>query len=117
MTDRIVEHDALAHAERTVARAYKALEAAVEVLESTVDAARIAAHPDETGVVKEVKVVNLAFLNAMQMQGKVHEAGSQIHRAGRHAELDLGAARAEIEFRLACLRAAGGGGTVPDEPE
>ncbi|NKX46296.1 hypothetical protein [Roseicyclus persicicus] len=117
MTDLICGDDGLAHAERTVARAYKALEVAVELLESTLDAARAARDCDETGVIKDVRAVGVAFQTALQLEGKAREAGSQRYGGRGGGELDLDAARAEIGRRLARLRAAGGDGDLPEGAE
>jgi hypothetical protein len=117
MTDFQCDDD-LAHTERTVVRAWKALETAVAVLESAVDAAKAPGAVDASEMVKDVKAVNAAFLWAMQQEGKARDAGSQrFGRGGGGQPLDLEAARAEVEFRLACLRGAGGDGAVPCEPE
>ena len=112
MTDIQSDED-LAHSERTVARAWKALETAVAVLESAVDAARAPGAMDASEMVKDVKAVNAAFLWAMQQEGKARDAGSQRYGRGGGGTLDLEAARAEVELRLACLRRAGDDGTVP----
>ncbi len=117
MTDIQCDDD-LAHAERTVERAWKALETAVAVLESAVDAAKAPGAMDASEMVKDVKALNAAFLWAMQQEGRARDAGSQRYgRGGGGGSLDLAAARAEVEFRLACLRGAGGDGTLPCEPE
>jgi hypothetical protein len=117
MTD-IQCDDELAHTERTVVRAWKALETAVEVLESAVDAAKAPGAVDAGEMVKDVKALNAAFLWAMQQEGKARDAGSQRYGRGGGAEsLDLAAARDEIELRPACLRRAGDDGTVPVGPE
>jgi hypothetical protein len=114
MTDMIVNgDDDRAHGDRTVLRAYKALEAAVELLESTLDTARGTGNCDEAGVVKDVRAVGAAFQTALQMEGKAREAGSQRYGGRGVGELDLGAARDEIGRRLARLRAAGGDGGFP----
>ena len=118
MTDLITGDDGRAHAERTAARAYKALEAAVEVLEGMLDAARAAQGCDEGGLVKDVRAVGAAFQAALQLEGKAREAGSQRYGSGGGGgELDLDAARAEIGRRLARLRAAGGDDGLPEGPE
>ena len=117
MTDIQCDED-LAHAERTVVRAWKALETAIEVLESTVDAAKASGPVDAGEMVKDVKALNAAFLWAMQQEGKARDAGSQRYGRGAGGQpLDLEAARAEVELRLACLRGAGGDGEIPVGPE
>ena len=119
MTDIIVDgtDEDRAHGERTVLRAYKALEVAVELLESTLDAARATGRCDETGVVKDVRALGAAFQMALQMEDKAREAGSRRHGGRGAGELDLDAARAEVGRRLARLRAAGGDGGVPEGAE
>lgn len=116
MTIGICDED-LAHAERTVERAWKALETAVMVLESAVDAAKAAGPVDAGDMVKDVKALNAAFLWAMQQEEKARAAGRGRYGTGGGGALDLDAARVEIEFRLACLRGAGGDGAVPCGPE
>lgn len=114
MTDIFDEDDALAHADRSVAQAYKALDAAVELLERTLDAARAVPTYDETDVVKDVRAVGAAFALAIQQEAKARDAGSQRYgRRGGGGALDLEAARVEIGRRLARLRAAGDGDGVP----
>ena len=49
MTDMISETEALAYADRAVAQAYQALEAAVELLKRTLDRARAAQGGSFTG--------------------------------------------------------------------
>ena len=56
MTDIQCDDD-LAHAERTVERAWKALETAVAVLESAVDAAKAPGAMDAGEMVKDVKAL------------------------------------------------------------
>lgn len=117
MTDMISETEALAYADRAVAQAYKALEAAVELLERTLDRARAAQDCDETDVTKDVRAVGAAFSLAIQQEAKARDAGSQ--RYGRRGAdgVDLEAARLEIWGRLARLRAAGDGAGLSGGPE
>lgn len=120
MTNTLSESEDLAHADATVARAYKALGVAVVLLESALDAAR-AAHAagegDTSEVVKELRAVGAAFQMALQLEVKAREAGSQRYTRHGTGVLDLAAARREIEGRLARLRATREGGTVPEQLE
>jgi hypothetical protein len=117
MIDRMTESEDLVRADRTVARAYKALEVAVELLESTLDAARAAPEGDAAEVVKDVRAVGVAFQTALQVEVKARNAGSQRYTRHGTGELDLDAARLEIGRRLALLRAARGGGGVSERVE
>lgn len=117
MTNTLTESAELARADRTVARAFKALEVAVELLESALDAARAAGDGDTTEVVKDVRAVGAAFQMALQVEVKARDAGSQRYTRQGTGVLDLDAARREIEGRLARLRATRGGGAVPEQPE
>jgi hypothetical protein len=118
MTDMIELMDDRALAERTVGRALKALEIATRTLEDAVDAWQaLEDGAGEKQVVAEIKALNGAFLFAMKMQEAARAAGSDRFGAAGAGVLDLDAARDEIGLRLACLRAAGGGGAVPGEPE
>lgn len=112
MIDNMTESEDLAQADRTVARAYKALEVAVELLESALDAARAAPKGDATEVVKDVRAVAAAFQTALQVEVKARDAGSQRYTRRGSGELDLDAARDEVGRRLARLRAARDGGGV-----
>jgi len=118
MTDMIGLTDERSFAERTAGRAFKALETATETLEFAVDAMKaVEDGAGEKQVVAEIKALNGAFLFAMKMQEAARAAGSERYGSGGGATLDLDAARDEIGLRLACLRAAGGGGAVSGEPE
>ncbi len=117
MTDRMTESEDLVRADRTVARAYKALEVAVELLESTLDAARAGQDGDTTEVVKDVRAVGAAFQTALQVEVKARDAGSQRYTRHGTGELDLDAARREIGRRLARLCAARDGGTLSEGVE
>lgn len=117
MSDRMTESEDLVRADRTVARAYKALEVAVELLESTLDAARAAPQGDVSEVVKDVRAVGVAFQVALQVEVKARDAGSQRYTRHGTGELDLEAARREIERRLARLRAAADGGALFERVE
>ena len=112
MIDMKTESEDLAQADRTVARAYKALEVAVELLESALDAARAAPKGDATEVVKDVRAVAAAFQTALQVEVKARDAGSQRYTRRGTGQLDLDAARDEVGRRLARLRAAREGGGV-----
>ena len=100
MIDNMTESEDLAQADRTVARAYKALEVAVELLESALDAARAAPKGDATEVVKDVRAVAAAFQTALQVEVKARDAGSQRYTRRGSGELDLDAARDEVGRRL-----------------
>jgi len=117
MIDRMTESEDLARADRTVARAYKALEVAVELLESTLDAARAAPQGDTSEVVKDVRAVGVAFQTALQVEVKARDAGSQRYTRHGTGELDLDAARFEIGRRVARLRAARDVGPVSERIE
>ncbi|WP_109664238.1 hypothetical protein [Roseicyclus mahoneyensis] len=112
MTDIFNDHDALAYADRSVAQAYKALETAVELLERTLDAARVAEICNETDVVKDVRAVGAAFQLAIVQEAKARDAGSQRYGRRGGGVLDLDAARDEVCRRLARLRAARDGDDV-----
>ena len=109
MTDLINQTDSLAYADRAVAQAYKALEAAVAVLERTLDQVRAAEVCNETDVTKDVRAVAAAFSLAIQQEAKAREAGSQRYGRCGPEVFDLAAARLEIGGRLARLRAARNG--------
>lgn len=117
MIDRKTESEDLAQADMTVARAYKALEVAVELLESTLDAARAAKDGDTTEVVKDVRAVGVAFQTALQVEVKARDAGSQRYSRRGTGQLDLDTARAEIGRRLARLRAARDDGRLSEGVE
>jgi hypothetical protein len=117
MTNTMTESVDLARADRTVARAYKALEVAVELLESSLDAARAAGDGDTTEVVKDVRALGAAFQMALQVEVKARDAGSQRYTRQGTGVLDLAAARHEVERRLARLRATRDGGAVPEQLE
>ncbi|WJY20511.1 hypothetical protein QTA57_11695 [Fontisubflavum oceani] len=111
------ERQAAARAERVVSQAMKAFEVTLEALEAAVDALRAEAATGEQAVSKDLKAMNAAFLFALQMEEKARAAGDK-HGAGPGAgQLDLDAARAEIDLRLACLRAARSGGGVSGRAE
>lgn len=103
----------LDRAQKIVADAQEAFETTIEALKDTV---RVLKGMPETGdreVIKDVKAMNQAFLFALEMQEKARVAGcKKFGTIGGSAALDLGAARDEIAFRLACLRDAGDGGDV-----
>ena len=117
MIDNMNESEDLAQADRTVARAYKALEVAVELLESALDAARAAPKGDATEVVKDVRAVAAAFQTALQVEVKARDAGSQRYTLRGTGQLDIDAARAEIGRRLARLRATRDDGCVSEGVE
>ena len=114
MTQTVIDDEPAGRAKQSVQRAYKAMDVAVEVLESALDAARARrdSGEDDIDILKDLKDANAAFMLAMQVQGKARDAGHSIFGTEGQGQLDLDAARAEIGIRLACLRDAGDGGGV-----
>lgn len=55
--------------------------------------------------------------NAIEQEAKLEALCNARARGGGDGALDLDAARAEIGRRLACLRAAGDGGSVSEGPD
>ncbi|SDW48377.1 hypothetical protein [Roseicitreum antarcticum] len=94
-------------ADRMVTRSIEALEAMLGQLE----AGQVIPPKD---VVTEIanfrKAVEIAFNERKQL-------GSRSDGDGPDPALDLRAARDEVSRRLACLRAAEGGGSLPEQPE
>lgn len=117
MIDGTTDTDELAWADRTVARAYKALEVAVDVLERTLDAVRGTEPDDANAVVKDVRAVGAAFQTALQLEVKARDAGSQRYTRRGTGALDLDAARFEVGRRLARLRATRGDRWIPEQPD
>lgn len=111
MTDQI--DDITARVETMLARAMKVFDTTQEVLEGTLDRLKAEEAVQGAEIPKHIKEMNSALMLALQLEGKARDAtGQRIGQAGA-GQLDLDAARAEIGVRLACLRAAGGGGDVP----
>jgi hypothetical protein len=101
----------LDRAEMLVARAQRVFETTVEALEEAVEALKTMPEAGEREVMKDVKAMNVALMQAMDMQEKARVAGSKHFGKGTGAanggRLDLAAAREEIAERLARLRNAG----------
>jgi hypothetical protein len=118
MTDILTDHTKnLAEAEDSARHALKALEVAIDVLESSVDALRQDVRSGEKDLVGSLKAMNNAYQFAQAMKEKARDAGSEKYGRTERAAFDLNAARAEVGLRLASLRAASDGGGVPGEPE
>lgn len=101
----------LERAEMLVARAQRVFETTVEALEDAVEALKSMPEAGEREVMKDVKAMNVALMQAMDMQEKARVAGSRHFGkgtgSGSGGRLDLAAAREEIGERLARLRDAG----------
>lgn len=97
--------------------ALEAFETAREVLRDTLKRLKAEEPVESTEVPKHIREMNNALILAMGLEGKARDATGQRMGEIGAGQLDLDAARAEIGLRLACLRAAGGGGTVPDGVE
>jgi hypothetical protein len=100
----------LERAEMLVARAQRVFETTVEALEEAVEALKSMPDSGERDVLKDVKAMNIALMQAMDMQEKARVAGSKHFGkgtgSGNGGRLDLAAAREEIAERLARLRDA-----------
>jgi len=94
----------LERAETLVARAQEVFETTVEALQNAVRTLNATPGTGEREVVKDVRAMNSALMLAMEMQEKARVAGSKHFGGGTGARLDLAAARAEIDARLARLR-------------
>ncbi|MDG4649795.1 hypothetical protein P6F26_15225 [Roseibacterium sp. SDUM158017] len=103
----------LERAEMLVARAQEVFETTVEALQSAVRTLKSMPETGEREVVKDVRAMNGALMLALELQEKARVAGSRHFGTDGGGKLDLDAARDEIAMRLACLRDAGGGGSVP----
>ncbi|WP_071691854.1 hypothetical protein [Nioella sediminis] len=97
--------------------ALEAFETAREVLRDTLKRLKAEEPVESTEVPKHIREMNNALILAMGLEGKARDATGQRMGEIGAGQLDLDAARAEIGLRLACLRAAGGGGTVPGGAE
>ena len=97
--------------------ALEAFETAREVLRDTLKRLKAEEPVESTEVPKHIREMNNALILAMGLEGKARDATGQRMGEIGAGQLDLDAARAEIGLRLACLRAAGGGGTVPGGTE
>ncbi|MBY6199834.1 hypothetical protein KUV65_00535 [Maritalea mobilis] len=118
MTENIQLELTLDQAEKVVAYAMEAFETTIEALRDTVRVLKSMPETGEKEVMKDVKAMNNALMFTMEMQEKARAAGSKRFGADRNGcMLDLDGARAEIDFRLACLRDAGGAGGVSGQPE
>lgn len=98
----------VAQTEITVARAMKAFDVTLDVLEAAVDRLRAEEAASPGAVIKDLKEMNSAFTLALHMKEKARDA-KRGPDGGRAGALDLDAARAEIGLRLACLRDASDG--------
>ncbi|WP_306047834.1 hypothetical protein [Nioella sp. MMSF_3534] len=97
--------------------ALEAFATARQVLRGTLKRLKAEEPVDASEVSKHVREMNNALIFAMGLEGKARDATGQRMGEIGAGQLDLDAARAEIGLRLACLRAAGGGGAVPDGAE
>ena len=108
----------LERATRIVLDAQEAFETTVAALREAVRVLKSMPETADRDVIKDVRAMNQAFLFALEMQEKARVAGcKRFGTATGSGQLDLGAARDEIAFRLACLRGAGDGGTVSGKLE
>jgi len=96
--------------ERMLIRALNAFDTAQEMLDRAVDKLKSEEKVSGTDLTKDIKEMNNALTMALSLEEKARVAGGKTRVGG--GALDLEAARAEIGCRLACLRAAGGGGGV-----
>jgi hypothetical protein len=104
-------------AELFVAQAQDAFDTAVEALRESCKKLKAEPSIGDDEVSKAVRQMNGAYLLAMNMREKAHEAGCKRFGAGGAGQLDLGDARSEIGLRLACLRDAGAGAGVSGKSE
>ena len=104
-----LEQDA-ARVEQLLDRAMTAFETAQEVLDRAVAKLKSEEKISGTDLTKDIREMNNALMMALSLEEKARVAGGKTRVGG--AALDLEAARAEIGCRLACLRAARGGGGV-----
>ncbi|MEX3015909.1 hypothetical protein [Gymnodinialimonas hymeniacidonis] len=103
-------------ADMLVEQAQEAFDVAVEALRDSCKKLRAEPAVGEDEVSKAVRQMNGAYMLAMTMREKAHDAGSKRFGASGAGQLDLGAARSEIGLRLACLRDAVAGAGVSGEP-
>ncbi|MGP1358387.1 hypothetical protein [Roseicyclus sp.] len=103
----------LERAEMLVVRAQEVFETTVEALQDAVRTLKAMPDTGEREVIKDVRAMNSALMLAMELQEKARVAGSKHFGTEAGGKLDLAAARDEIALRLACLRTAGGGESLP----
>ena len=105
-------HDDVDRFQGMLEMAMEAFETTGEALRGTVNRLKAEEPVSADEVGKRVRDMNAALLQVLSLEGKARDAtGQRIGQIGA-GQLDLDAARAEIGVRLACLRAAGGGGDV-----
>ncbi|MGI3187283.1 hypothetical protein [Nioella aestuarii] len=97
--------------------ALEAFETAREVLRDTLKRLKAEEPVESSEVPKHLRDLNNALILAMGLEGKARDAAGQRMGEIGAGQFDLDAARAEIGLRLACLRAAGGGGDISDGAE
>jgi hypothetical protein len=95
----------------------EAFATARQVLRGTLKRLKAEEPVESSEVPKHIRELNNALILAMGLEGKARDATGQRTGEIGAGQLDLDAARTEIGLRLACLRAAGGGGAVPDGVE
>lgn len=98
--------------QRLLAGALKSFETAQEVLSGTLDHLRAEQARGLGEYRKDIRDMNAALMLTMDFERKARDAEHQRKGSIGAGQLDLDAARAEIGVRLACLRAAGGGGDL-----
>jgi hypothetical protein len=97
--------------------ALEAFATARQVLRETLKRLKAEEPVESSEVPKHIRELNNALILAMGLEGKARDATGQRTGEIGAGQLDLDAARTEIGLRLACLRAAGGGGALPDGAE
>ena len=81
-----------------------------EVLQGTLNRLKAEAAVQGNEIGKEIRDLNSVLMLALSLEAKARDATGQRQERRGAGQLDLDGARAEIGVRLACLRAAGGGG-------
>ena len=115
MTDQI--EDIATRVQTMVARAMKVFDRTQDALEGTLERLKDDETVPGTDIPKHINQLNSALMLALSLEAKARDATAQRQDRIGAGQLDLDGARAEIGVRLACLRAAGGGGAVPDGAE
>jgi len=115
MTERFEKDQAVF--QEMLETALETFETTREVLRGTLNRLKAEETVPGAEIPKQIKEMNSALMLALHLEGKARDANGQ--RTGQigAGALDLDAARAEIGLRLACLRAAGGGGGLSDGAE
>ncbi len=90
-----------------VGDAQDAFDRAVRVLRESCNNLEATGDESPADILKDVRAMNAALQHTLEMREKAREAGCKRFGASGAGQLDLGAARAEISLRLACLRDAG----------